>query len=383
MLNTSLDIAIIGLGSRGLSILERCLKNIEQPEYKHWHLQLHLVEPSMLGVGIHNTQQPDYLLLNTICSQISMFPDQSALGTHHSREGLNLYQWVKHKGYKLHQDGYTVSSEGEYEIKHTDHLPRRILGEYLNWFYQEITQELPSNVTIKYYSQEAVNLFCEQKREVVILKNGVRLSADFVFITVGHVANQRFNSPNTITPYPLPQSLQNVKPGKTVAIKGFGLSSMDIIAALTIGRGGKHQNGKYIPSGLEPVLILYSRSGLPFKARPLFDREYNFKPVVFSLKTVEAIRNSGNALNYQNQVKPLILLEMCCRYYLQSEYLQYGTDAAINLHQQLCLAYQHNCLQERLAKLAAIYGSFEPQKVLYPSLDQYLQDACSGQSIWN
>ncbi len=379
MLNTDINIAIIGLGSRGLSVLERCLKHAEQTGDRQRHFHLHLVEPLILGVGLHSPQQPDYLLLNTVCSQISMFPDAVALGADLSREGLDLHQWTYQRGYRLHQDGYTVSLKGEYKIQPSDHLPRRILGEYLMWFYQEITQELPNNVTLHHHSQEAVDVICEQDCEVVILRDGKNLKVNFVFLTVGHVPNQTPKTNHTLTPYPMPQNLQCVKAKETVAIAGFGLSSMDVIAALTLGRGGRHQNGKYLPSGQEPKLVLYSRSGLPFRARPQFDRKQIFEPVVFSLQVVQELKKSETTLDYQQQLKPLILLEMCCRYYLQSEYLRHGWDSAHTLHAQLCTAYQQNLLSQSLKRLAVVYGVFDPEAVLYPNIQAHLQDAQSYQ----
>ena len=54
--------------------------------------------------------------------------------------------------------------------------------------------------------------------------------------------------------------------GVPVAI-GMGLTAADVVKTLTIGRGGKFENGKYIPSGKEPFIILGSRLGLPYSAR--------------------------------------------------------------------------------------------------------------------
>lgn len=388
MSTTNIDIAIVGLGSRGLSILERCFKHIEQTEYEKWNFHLHLIEPQVLGVGLHNPSQPDYLLLNTICSQISMFPDAIALGNNLSREGLDLYRWTELNGYKLHKDGYTVSCHGERDIQPTDHLPRKLLGEYLSWFYHEITREIPKNASIQHYTQLAIDILPERKHEIVILEDGTNLKADFVFITTGHTSIQIPSTPRTLSPYPLPQNLKEIKPGEAVAISGFGLSSMDIIASLTVGRGGKYQNGKYIPSGQEPLLLLYSRSGVPFRVRPLFDRKSSFEPVIFSSINVEIIKTAKKFLNYEQHIKPLVLLEICCRYYLQHEYLQNGWDAATLLHKELCTAYEKSTLSKKLEIIATTYGAFNIQEVLYPNIKDYLQDSESYQKrilqiIWD
>jgi len=66
-------IAVIGVGPRGLSAVERIvsLSRLGGPP-----VELFLVEPGELGVGIHRPEQPDYLLLNTICSQLTVFSDR-------------------------------------------------------------------------------------------------------------------------------------------------------------------------------------------------------------------------------------------------------------------------------------------------------------------
>ncbi|SFR45683.1 FAD/NAD(P)-binding protein [Litoreibacter janthinus] len=57
--------------------------------------------------------------------------------------------------------------------------------------------------------------------------------------------------------------------GKTVAIRGLGLSTFDVIRLLTSGLGGTFSQGRYKPSGKEPQKILpFSLNGLPPSAKP-------------------------------------------------------------------------------------------------------------------
>ncbi|MBV7410394.1 FAD/NAD(P)-binding protein [Maritimibacter sp. DP1N21-5] len=44
--------------------------------------------------------------------------------------------------------------------------------------------------------------------------------------------------------------------GKTVAIRGLGLSTLDVVRVLTLGQGGRFEGGTYRPSGHEPARIL-------------------------------------------------------------------------------------------------------------------------------
>ena len=85
------SVAIVGLGSRGLSVLERLLALAEQAGDR---LRIELIDPVGDGAGVHPVSQPDYLLLNTICSQVSMFPDRHSVGDTVRLAGPSLYEWV-------------------------------------------------------------------------------------------------------------------------------------------------------------------------------------------------------------------------------------------------------------------------------------------------
>src|SRR5699024_3621884 len=62
-------------------------------------------------------------------------------------------------------------------------------------------------------------------------------------------------------------------PGQEVIVRGMGLGLIDLMALLTEGRGGRFEPDpvpgmpgrlRYLPSGLEPVLRLGSRRGVPY-----------------------------------------------------------------------------------------------------------------------
>ena len=57
--------------------------------------------------------------------------------------------------------------------------------------------------------------------------------------------------------------------GQAVAIRGLALSAFDVIRVLTLGQGGRFENGRYIPSGREPgLLVPFSLDGLPPYPKP-------------------------------------------------------------------------------------------------------------------
>jgi hypothetical protein len=101
-----------------------------------------------------------------------------------------------------------------------------------------------------------------------------------------------------------------------VAVVGTGLTSMDVIAALTVGRGGRHDRGVdgrlvYTPSGHEPRLVLINRSGWLPCARPAADRTRAAADPHFMRPDAlrEAAAVSGT-LDVRHDVEPLVHAEM-------------------------------------------------------------------------
>ena len=57
--------------------------------------------------------------------------------------------------------------------------------------------------------------------------------------------------------------------GKSIAIRGMGLSAFDVLRVLTCAQGGRFENGRYIPSGREPERIYpFSLDGKPPFPKP-------------------------------------------------------------------------------------------------------------------
>src|SRR5262249_59043336 len=66
-------VTIIGLGPRGLSILER-ISHLARRNGAPLRLHVHLVDPGECGQGTHRAGQPPHLLVNTVSSQVTIFP---------------------------------------------------------------------------------------------------------------------------------------------------------------------------------------------------------------------------------------------------------------------------------------------------------------------
>lgn len=300
-----LRIAIVGVGPRGLGLLERLVSRAGTSERS---VIVELIEPGTLGVGMHVPSQPDYLLLNTVCSQLTAFTDQRMLGEVGAVVGgPSLYEWCRQRGSQFQRR----------EVAPTDHLPRALLGEYLAWAAERIVDLAPANLTIRHHAETATTIEQTGATERVHLADGTVLEVDQVVVAVGHgdPAPQVVDATDTATPYPLPGSLSDVGAGESVALAGVGLTAMDVLAALTVGRGGRFDTAdsgglRYLPSGDEPRVVLLSRHGRPARARPLLTPGRVRIPAKHLTRgAIEALQAGGPA-DFVTDVLPLLLDEM-------------------------------------------------------------------------
>ncbi len=325
------SIAIIGLGSRGLNVLERITAHACYGRSTP-RLTIHLIDPGVPGAGIHYPSQPDYLLLNTVASQITMFMDPTIEDAGPLLPGPNLYEWA------VGTDSLDASTGPN------TYLPRRLFGEYLNWVYRYLMVRLKRCCDVHHHASEALDV-CrpDNDRYTVTLQNGETIAADYLFLTTGHAENHpdevdrrrhgfveghRPANPClgyiVATPYPFDDSLQAIPPGAAVAIEGMGLTAIDIIASLTIGRGGRFRRNEetgdliYRPSGEEPALALFSRSGLPLSARAHNQKgasdQYRARFLTPERVSAWKAEKGAGELDFFADVLPLLLRDMAHAY---------------------------------------------------------------------
>ncbi|MFI9617191.1 FAD/NAD(P)-binding protein [Streptomyces sp. NPDC052023] len=376
----ALSVCVVGLGSRGVGVVERLVTLASRPEAEQRPVTVDLVDPACDGTGLHTLDQPDYLLLNTVCSQVSLFPEEATVGPALADHGPSLYAWVRERGLRLAGDGFTLGDEGR-EIRPDDYLPRRILGEYLSWFLQRTLDRAPSHLNIRLHPATAVSLTEGDTDDlrVVTLDNGTVLRSRYVFLTTGHTplpaAPQAPGEHRRIrSPYPPAEQFAGVGPEHTVALAGTGLSGMDALAALTLGRGGRHTpQGVYVPSGREPRIVLFSRTGLPFRARPAADRDGAFPPLVLTEENVDRLRagSTDGTLSLHGDLVPLVCAEMRVAFHRRCAALD-GDTAARATEEALRTAAREHTLDATLDRLDAehrrTHGQFVPERILFPAL---------------
>ncbi|MDE1180843.1 FAD/NAD(P)-binding domain-containing protein [Paraburkholderia sp.] len=348
---TLTNVTLVGMGPRGLSVLERILEHAQRvpPDAR---LHIDVIDTGECGQGSHPSRQPDHLLINTVASQISMFAPISVAGG--GSCGPSLVEWAAASGYRrFGQRFLRVEDSSGAAITEFDHLPRSLLGEYLAWMYDRVVSLLPERITVVHHRTRVVDIEPRGERFQIRLDNGYLYPTDFVFLLTGHgrrkptiddlqasgfVTGHVRRNPKLgyfASPYPV-TGLSSIPAQATVAVQGFGLTSHDVISELTLGRGGRYietsEGLRYRPSGKEPKILLFSRNCLPFAARGVNQKGLTGKHRA-RFFTPDAIRTladgarqarSDPRIDFRAHVLPLIVKEMAYAY--RSAALQQTVD---------------------------------------------------------
>jgi uncharacterized NAD(P)/FAD-binding protein YdhS len=364
--------AIIGLGPWGLCVLERTISRARSSGVP---VRLHLVEPGRVG-GVYATDQPDYLVLNNPCGQLSLFTN---IDDELPPYALTFFDWVRVSGYRRIGEQYVIGDAGEL-VASTDYLPRRLMGEYLAWMYDVLMNDLPANLEVVRHFASASDIELQLGgKESITLDNGTSLTVDHVVMTTGHTTNVDLphapGAPDFLPPYPVEDFNATIAPGDNIAIAGMGLVSFDLLAAFTTGRGGLYvgqgAQRHYQPSGREPHIYLYSRSGVPYcaKAAHGVDSTGQYQPVVCTPSAIQNLIMPVGAtrqhVDFRRDILPLIFAEMSVRYFEQSAAQNDGAEAADAVRQQLVTAWREGDFTSNVEKLQSRYGPFDPYDNLF------------------
>jgi hypothetical protein len=310
-------IAVVGVGPRGLSVVERVLSYAELTGRK---IDLLLFEPQTLGVGVHSLDLPDYLLLNTVAGQITAFPDEAMVPDAPFMPGPSFLAWCGQRGLTVPA---SWSAARPAAVAEHHFMPRRLYGEYLEWSAALLLAQAPDCVQVTVKKEIVTNVRpCGEEAELTV-GDGSSYRADLAIVTTGHGLHtpprERNGSRGLVERcYLLPEKLAGIDAGQRVAIAGMGLTAIDVVAALTVGRGGRFQKVdgalRYAASGREPRMVLFNRRGWLPCARPALPRRTPPQGGTGAL-TLDALAEMrkdriGGCLSYSEDLEPLIRREV-------------------------------------------------------------------------
>ncbi|MFJ3229116.1 FAD/NAD(P)-binding protein [Streptomyces sp. NPDC086783] len=306
------SLVIVGAGPRGTGLLERIAANA--PElYAGSGLDIHLVDPYPPGGGrIWREEQSPLLWMNSQAQDVTMFTDESVAMAGPVREGPTLHEWAG-------IDGRVFAD-------------RQRQGAYLRWVFERTVAALPPGITVHHHARRALRVDGprEGRQRVWLEGRAEALEADVVVLTLGHLDAEPESEQRALSAYAdahglvhLPpdftadSDLSALAPGEPVLVRGFGLAFVDLVVLLTEGRGGRHEQGEYVPSGREPVLYVGSRRGVPYHSKIGYDWEGERPPLPRFLgpAEIDALLARPGGFDFHRDVWPLVEKELGFAHY--------------------------------------------------------------------
>lgn len=335
-------ICVIGVGPRGLSVLERLCANASEFISGSQRLVIHLVDPYLrAGSKVWRTGQSAELLMNTVASQVTMFVDESVDCIGPLVPGPSLYEWARFNVLVGVLENVPDKILEEARQLGPDSYPTRAFyGQYLSWVLDRLVATAPPNVTITLHAKQAVDLTQDERGlQVVTLMNRRTITGlDAVVLAQGHTASELTSAEMLMRAgaaergliyvppgNPADADLDAVRAGQPTVLRGMGLTFFDYLAMFTTGRGGRFSRSDdgqlhYYPSGREPLMIAGSRRGVPYHARGANQKGAfgRHSPLFFTADVIARMRgraDAGEPANFRNEIWPLVDDEVRAVYY--------------------------------------------------------------------
>ena len=322
MKDSKLSIGIVGVGVKGTYAFHRLSINSLRPEFEEREIEIFLIDPCDLGAGeTYPVGSEDYLMMNTVSSQITAYSDSSSISEGELHEGPNLYQWLNANGRAIDSNEYPK---------------RREHGAYLNSVIRESLKTMRSDIRVTIIRSNATDLVYGRNGYVLNCEDGTEVNLDVVLLSFG---GQGFSEPRLFLEgeslsnkeiknkglafhhcYPLERWKNSISPDDSVGIIGMGLGMIDAVMSLTVDRGGKFEKNEegselcYAPSGQEPKIVCWCRAGLPALARAKNQKsDIEIHEAKFAtLHAIDGLRhnNPGELLDFKKDLFPLLLKDM-------------------------------------------------------------------------
>ncbi|MEE3358523.1 MAG: FAD/NAD(P)-binding protein [Pseudomonadota bacterium] len=279
MAKDPMKVAIVGFGPRGLAALEKLSVQVGLGDCP---VDLDIFDPHATPAAGPNFSptEPDVCLLNLPIRDVDL--PQSP------NKGVPPFgQWVQ-------------KIEANDEI----YVPRSVLGTYFTERFQALMANLPDGLKVTLRPLRVERAVRRSNQWHLAAESTQFGPYDHVLLSLGQPKTdlddqadrwrEHANSQGLdfTAAYPGKALIQSASDwaGRAVAIRGLGLSSLDVIGMLTLGLGGQFVDGRYVASGREPsVLVPFSLDGHAPAPKPASrDIDALFDPTENETKSFEA-----------------------------------------------------------------------------------------------
>ena len=332
------SVALVGVGPTASSVLERLAASA--PELLgDTPFTVHLVDPFPFGQGrVWRPDQSPLLWMNSMAEDVTIFTDTSVRIEGPVRTGPTLLGWSRQVLADPAELAHLPPAVVE-ELRTMTGMtfPTRLVQTgYLDWFHRRLRAAMPPGISICEHHESAVDIRDRPDGgQTVTTASGEQIHVDVVVLCLGHLdavpdaadrATMAFAEEHGLVFMPAGHTaefdLTHLVPGMHVIARGFGQAFTDLVAELTEGRGGRFATGpqgslRYEPSGLEPVIHVGSRRGVPYRSKLDYRLQAPFDPerVVLTDDVISALINRDSELDFSRDILPLVLREVGWAYY--------------------------------------------------------------------
>ncbi|WP_169052691.1 FAD/NAD(P)-binding protein [Pseudooceanicola onchidii] len=282
-------IAIIGLGPRGLGALE-ALADCATARGVRLEVDIFDTYPEPGAGPNFDPREPQHCLVNIPLRDIDL----------RRPEGLDLTPFAQWLGPRFGKD---------------DFPPRAEVGQYLEQRFDKL-KDTATMMTTRHYPEQVECL--QRKDDAWHVHTGPNAHGPYAEVLMvpgqpptrpddqladwkAHAADRDTTLAAAYPARALEKAAEQWS-GQTLAIRGFALSSFDVIRVLTVGQGGRFAGGQYLASGQEPACIVpFSIDGKPPYPKPAtgeIDARYEPTPdetEVFRKAVFEASKGTPEA----------------------------------------------------------------------------------------
>lgn len=321
-------VAIVGLGPKGFYCLERLLAEAgARPLSRPLHIHVFNRSAHFGASPVYDPAQPEYILVNISVGEIDLWQADDPPVV--AGRGLDFLGW------------YQKTFQPPTPLTGNEYLSRAVVGRYLIEGFERVLEHLPPGVEVACHVGEVVDVWPERgSYSLEFVSEGGRAEqfrVEKVLLATGHsrlVAGEeerryqefaKRHEGAAFIPfvYPVVETLEQIPAHARVAMKGVGLTFIDVVLELTEGRGGRFERAAdgslaYTRSGREPRAIFpYSRTGLPMTPKA-HDLPITARPLTFfTHAALDELRRAapGGKLDFERDLWPLFELEMELHYY--------------------------------------------------------------------
>ncbi|WP_421083024.1 FAD/NAD(P)-binding protein [Rothia nasimurium] len=347
------NVTIVGVGPRGISVLERI--GAAAPSQQ---VHLHLVDVSEVGAGaVWLTDQTRALCMNTLAGAVTLFTEPGSTLGIPVQQGPTMFEWIQRIRGDLDAPLYSLyetypadasapvfsedlrhliaSFEDEISVTRTESNPSRALyGAYLKWCFEIALDRLPDTVQVYSHRDQAVSLteVTEAGRtfDRIQLAGGGSIDSDVTVLALGWITPAESSHEEELALSGLPwvkpanpllqagiRQLPAASSGQKVLVRGLGMGFFDLMALVTLDRGGRFLPDEQAPGGLryeasgaEPHLVVASGRGYPFLPKS----EYGDLPPVAPTPAFDEVYQRlvarDDSISFRDQVYPAILSDV-------------------------------------------------------------------------